>query len=73
MTSNGPGEDTVLTSPLSIAGISDAYAVSVGADHACALMSNGRVACWGHNSSGQLGNGTRTDSISTPVDVVGLQ
>lgn len=73
MTSNGPGEDTVLTSPSAIAGISDAYAVSVGSDHACALMSNSRVACWGHNSSGQLGDGTRTDSILTPVYVVGLQ
>jgi len=43
--------------------------IVVGDSHACAIIANGwvsRVACWGSNSNGQLGNGTNTDS-SEPV------
>jgi len=31
--------------------------VSAGLDYTCALLDNGSVKCWGHNSEGQLGLG----------------
>ncbi len=43
----------------------------VGFTHACARTSDARVACWGQNERGQLGDGTRIDRY-TPVLVPGL-
>ncbi len=40
--------------------------------HNCVLLDSGTVKCWGGNSSGQLGNGSRTTAQATPVNVVGL-
>ena len=38
--------------------------VTTGLNHACALLDNGDITCWGHNSDGQLGDGTTTDRSS---------
>lgn len=38
--------------------------VAVGGAHTCAVLDDGRVTCWGANSQGQLGDGTRTDRHS---------
>ncbi|MFO0646083.1 MAG: hypothetical protein U0326_07585 [Polyangiales bacterium] len=40
--------------------------------HACALLSDRTVRCWGSNVYGELGDGTRTNR-SRPVPVVGLR
>jgi alpha-tubulin suppressor-like RCC1 family protein len=42
--------------------------VSAGGQHACALDTSGRAYCWGRNFSGELGDGTATES-SGPVAV----
>lgn len=44
--------------------------VSAGGNHTCGLTPAGVAYCWGNNSSGQLGNGTTTNSAA-PAPVSG--
>jgi YD repeat-containing protein len=46
-------------------------AIATGSYHSLALDSSGKVWAWGYNASGQLGNGTTTDS-HVPVQVSSL-
>lgn len=77
---NGDGElgDGTLidkTTPVTVAGISTAQAISVGTNHSCAKLSSGSIQCWGSNWMGQLGNGSTMHSSSrstTPVTVTGI-
>jgi hypothetical protein len=48
-----------------------ASSIVVGRSHACALLEDDSVWCWGSNVHGQLGDGTQVDSV-VPVRVVGL-
>jgi alpha-tubulin suppressor-like RCC1 family protein len=43
-------------------------AVAAGIHHSLALCSDGRVAAWGSNGYGELGNNSTTSS-SVPVEV----
>ncbi|MFH1729897.1 MAG: hypothetical protein ABIA04_15900 [Pseudomonadota bacterium] len=42
-----------------------ALKISVGNDHACALMTNYSLKCWGNNEYGQLGQGNQTNHGDT--------
>ncbi len=50
----------------------DATSVAVGGQHACALLSNATVTCWGSGVSGQLGNGPVANA-PVPVPVSNLK
>ena len=68
---NGTTANPGTSQPVTVSGISGASAVTTGAYHACALLGNGTLRCWGRNGQGQLGNGTFTPS-STSVPVSGI-
>ena len=55
---------------LLVAVAGDAETVSAGGDHSCGENGNLQLFCRGTNSSGQLGNGTTTNS-TLPVKVAG--
>lgn len=67
------GDGTIITrpTPVDVVGLmGPASAVSVGEDHSCALLTSGRVMCWGDNSDGQCGDSTDLSYRATPVVVV---
>ena len=68
----GNGTNTGSNVPVSVTGLTGVTAISAGyAKHACALVSDKAIQCWGDNEYGQLGNGTNTKS-NVPVSVSGL-
>jgi len=57
--------------PVEVVGVSTAIQASAGEKHTCALLSSGKVNCWGNNPDGQLGNGSNVKS-GAPVEVQGI-
>jgi alpha-tubulin suppressor-like RCC1 family protein len=57
--------------PLPVPNLSDVVDIVSGLAHTCVIHKAGTVSCWGVNTFGQLGDGTK-DRSSKPVDVVGL-
>jgi len=58
-----------------IDGITDAQSVVVGNSNKCALLVSGTVTCWGDNTKGNLGDGTRTSGMANvrlPEPVVSI-
>lgn len=56
--------------PVPVVGGLTFASLAPGAYHTCGLTPAGDAYCWGHNVSGELGDGTRTDRL-TPVPVSG--
>ncbi len=52
--------------------LEDVVAVAAGVCHGLALLEDGRVAAWGWNGFGQVGNGSRAFWVKTPVLVRGI-
>jgi hypothetical protein len=68
----GDGFTSDRTTPVDVTGLTGGVsAISTGEQHACALMSDGTVKCWGYNASYQLGN-NGANIQSTPVTVPNL-
>ena len=65
----GNGTTTELSMiPVAVNGLGEADAIATGGFHACALLTRGTVDCWGDNATGDLGDGSTTES-TTPVAV----
>lgn len=52
--------------------LTDAVGVAGGVGHACAILSDSTVKCWGDNSGAQLGNGTSSGFATKATNVAGL-
>jgi alpha-tubulin suppressor-like RCC1 family protein len=62
--------NTTNPAPLPVTLPSAAIAITAGISHTCAVLTDGDVYCWGLNSSGQLGNTTKSfDGDPTPLPV----
>jgi len=69
----GDTTTTTRTSPVQVSGLtSGAVDIGVGAEHSCAVMSDGTVKCWGYNGYGECGDGTTTTPRTTPVQVLNI-
>ena len=68
----GLGDDrSDKTTPVNVANFGSGRVVksiALGGFHACAILDDGSVKCWGRNSAGQLGIGT-TDGTGVPTAV----
>lgn len=66
-----PGSSSCSTAPLPVPGLAGVTAVAYGGSFVCALLSDRTVDCWGDNTFGQLGNGTKAD-LARPKPVTNL-
>ena len=57
--------------PQSVQNLTNITQIDAGSYHTCALVQNGDVYCWGHNSTGGLGTGD-TVAVVVPTKVSGL-
>ena len=66
----GDGTITDRLNPVDVAGMgSDVKSMALGQNFTCAVLPWGRLKCWGENTHGQLGDGSKTDS-SLPVTAI---
>jgi alpha-tubulin suppressor-like RCC1 family protein len=68
----GIGLERRVFTPVKIASLGTSVSkIEAGDNHKCALMSDATVKCWGRNTRGQLGDGTRIRRAE-PVAVTGI-
>ncbi|MQF69154.1 hypothetical protein FIM12_02300 [SAR202 cluster bacterium AD-804-J14_MRT_500m] len=68
----GDGSNSNRHTPVDTLGLNSGVSdIATGSRHTCVITYVGGVQCWGHNNTGQLGDGT-TNNRSTKVDVLGL-
>lgn len=68
------------STPAAVTGLSGAVGVAVSGQHACAVLADGTVRCWGFNTVGQLGDGnfsldnnpTRSSVPVATTDLIGV-
>jgi alpha-tubulin suppressor-like RCC1 family protein len=63
------------TSPVTVTGGGGSFTardIAAGRNHTCAVRANGTVACWGSNSSGQIGDGTIGGNRLSPFTIPNL-
>jgi len=69
--------DEQTTSLVRVARIANARKIAVGPWHACAVLENGRVSCWGRNENAQTGSTISYDQAARelvePTEVPGLE
>lgn len=64
--------DLYYTIPIQVTGLGNVATISAGGLHTCAILQDGTGVCWGSNTYGQLGDGTRLMRAS-PISIQGLQ
>jgi alpha-tubulin suppressor-like RCC1 family protein len=69
----GDGTDLLnaegFSTPSTVSGINTATAISAGGEHTCALLSSGRIQCWGRGTDGRLGDGVDPFNYESPTPV----
>ena len=65
----GSAQTTPPATAISMPGALTATFVAAGSDHACAVLSNGSVACWGRNTNGQVGTGAAGGGVQSPTAI----
>ena len=66
----GQGAASSSPVPVDVGGLpGPAVRTAIGEDHACAQLADGDLWCWGRGTSGQLGDGNASSSL-TPVRVI---
>jgi alpha-tubulin suppressor-like RCC1 family protein len=67
----GTPEYADVPAPIPVSGTEGFVRVSAGESYTCGVGLNGGASCWGHNGSGQLGNGASGPPMSSPTPVAG--
>ncbi|MBX7113108.1 MAG: hypothetical protein K1X64_02150 [Myxococcaceae bacterium] len=69
----GGGTSGLIVAPTDVPGLQRGVrSLSVGGNHACALLDDGRVKCWGSNANQQAGPGEGLEPV-TPQPIPGLE